>query len=127
MLLFAGSTPDPLDHLFGWQLLAVLQAIGALRVEGKSGCAIMQVSLFCSNKSVLSCGSSLQLNRQWLSWAGQPEHLRSGATALKHVVWKSSYCFSCCKLTDLQDGSEGYKVYDMTVSISGNILFIVIL
>ena len=56
MLLFAGSTPDPLDHLFGWQLLTVLQAIGALRVEGKSGCAVAQVSLFCFYRFVLSRG-----------------------------------------------------------------------
>lgn len=44
LLLFAGTTPDPLDHLFGWQLLTILQAIGALRVDGNSGCGMVQVS-----------------------------------------------------------------------------------
>lgn len=62
LLLFAGATPDPLDHLFAWQLLTVLQAIDALRVEGKSGCAMVQVSLFCCDKWVLSCGSTLILD-----------------------------------------------------------------
>ena len=61
LLLFAGATPDPLDHLFGWQLLTVLQAIGALRVEGKSGCAIVQVSLLCFDKSVRSCSSKVTI------------------------------------------------------------------
>ncbi len=39
-----GVTPDPLDHSFAWQLLSVLQAVGAVALEDDSGCSPSQVS-----------------------------------------------------------------------------------